>query len=458
MTADVVVVGAGISGLVAAHRLADDAHVTLLEAGTRPGGKILTSSIDGVRVEAGPDAFLCRRPEPVRLCEELGIADELIPPAIFGAHIWLDSGLRRVPPGFLYGIPSNPFAALRSGVLSPRGAARAALDLVLPKGPFGDDVSVARFVRHRFGSEVLDHLVDPLLAGTRAGRVEELSLAAALPQVEDLARRHRSLTLGMMRSKDDAGPPPFLGLRKGMQQLVSALVDSVEKRATLETNAPVTGLERAGDRWRLHSTDESIEADAVVLAIPAPAAGRLLRPIAPQAASALSEIRYGSVATVMFSFAAGSLPLPNEASGLLVPSAAGRTLAAATWYTRKWPHVSRDGGPTVVKCFAGRAADDRAVAGKDAILVERLVTDLGDALGVELEPRAQEVVRWRDALPQYELGHLTRVARAELALEATPGVALAGAGYRGSGIPDCILSADESARRVRQALSALQKL
>ena len=453
----VVVVGGGIAGLAAAHRLKSRAEVVLVEAADHPGGKFGTIDIDGVTFESGPDSFVAREPHVRELATAVGLGEELVPPAIFGAHIWIDGKLKRVPADFVFGMPTSPLAALRSGLLSPKGAARAAADLVLPGPLEGPDISISDFVRHRFGSEVLERLVDPLLAGTRAGLATDISLAAAVPQIDELARRHRSLAVGLARSKRAGrpmgGPPPFLAPRRGMRSLIDALVDDLgdpaRPPADLRTGALVERIERrrSGYRVLIHG-GAPVDGDALILAVPAHVAAGLLAELNPLAAAELRGIDYASAATACFIWPPGSVDVPPDSSGLLVPSQQRRTLAGATWFSQKWPHLGPSDGRMVVKAFAGRAAGDDEPHPDDDRLLGALLDELGSAVAVRARPLVAHLIRWPRALPLYAVGHLDRVERIETALGTTPGIVLAGAAYRGSGISDSVKSAQIAADRL----------
>jgi len=448
----VVVVGGGITGLAAAHRLKDHAEVVLVEAARQLGGKFGTTEIDGVTFESGPDSFVAREPHVQELATAVGLGDELVPPAIFGAHVWIDGKLKRVPADFVFGMPTSPLAALRSGLLSVRGAARAAADLVAPGPLEGPDISIAEFVRRRFGSEVLDRLVDPLLAGTRAGLASEISLAAAVPQIDELARRHRSLAVGLARSKgagaNVSGPPPFLAPRRGMRSLIEALTDDL-REGEIRTGAVAQRIERRAAGYRVLLQDGShVDGEALILAVPAYVAAGLLAGLNPLAAGELDGIDYVSVATACFIWPPGSVDVPPDASGLLVPSSEDRTLAGATWFSQKWPHLIGSDGRVVVKAFAGRAAGGGEPHPDDDRLLAALLNDLEAAIAVRARPLVARLVRWSRALPLYAVGHLDRVERIERALGSTPGILLAGAAYRGTGISDSVKSARIAAERV----------
>jgi oxygen-dependent protoporphyrinogen oxidase len=447
----VIIVGGGITGLAAAHRLKGRAEIVLVEAADHPGGKFGTTEIDGVTFDSGPDSFVAREPHVEELATGVGLGDDLIPPAIFGAHIWSDGELKRVPADFVFGMPTSPLAALRSRLVSPKGAARAAADLVLPGPLKGPDISIAEFVRRRFGSEVLDRLVDPLLAGTRAGLASDLSLAAAVPQIDQLARRNRSLAVGLARSKkagaDVSGPPPFLAPRNGMRTLVDALVNNLA--GELRTGAIAQRIERREAGYRVVLQDGApVDGDALILAVPAFVAAGLLAELNPLAAGELAAIEYASVATACFVWPPGTVDIPSNASGLLVPSRERRTLAGATWFSQKWPHLAPSDGRIVVKAFAGRAAGEGEPHPDDDRLLASLLGDLADAIVIRARPLVARLYRWPRALPLYAVGHLERIERIDRALRSTPGILLAGAAYRGTGISDSVKSAQIAAERV----------
>lgn len=452
----IAVVGGGITGLATAYALRDRADITVLEASDRLGGKLQTEELDGITIELGPDSFLPRDETPLELCRSLGLGDELVEPADFGAWLWTGTRLVRLPEGFVLGLPATPLSILRSRVLSPMGAARAGLDLVLPGPLEGPDVSVAAFVRRRFGAQVLDRLVDPLMAGTRAGDVETMSLAAAATPVDQIARSHRSVTRGLKKAAKQQGEarPRFYGLRRGMTSLVTALERSLGDIDIIRS-ASVQDVEHHGDRYRFSAAGGSVVADGAVIAAPAHVAAGILRETAPSAARSLTEIEYASVATATFTYPAGSVRLPQGGSGFLVPRSAGRTIAGCTWFSRKWPHLAPEDGRVVIRCFAGRSTEDLALTLDDERLLARMREDLSDALGITTDPTATRLMRWPRAIPQLAVGHFDRMDEIERSLRSeAPGVVVAGTGYRGTGIPDCIAQAYSAADRVLADLGA----
>ena len=438
----VAVVGGGITGLAAAYELVRQGQdVVLLEAGDRLGGKIRTTEVDGRRIDEGADAFLARVPWAVELCDELGLRDDLVSPAAGKALVWAKGGLRPIPDGVVLGVPTGIPSLARSGLISPPGLVRAGLDLVLPRsGGDGGDRSVGDLVRSRLGGEVLELLVDPLLGGINAGDADRLSVEASAPQLAEAGRRHRSLILGLRGAPKPAPGPVFYAHRGGMERLVEALVAELGG-VDVRLGAPVERLVRDSGRYRLEPAD--VVADTVVVAVPAFAAAPMLADAAPDAAAGLRAIDYSSVSLVTMVFAGGTVP---DASGYLVPKRERRLTTAVSFASSKWAHLSRP-GEVVVRVSAGSYGDDRAMRLDDGELVGALRSELHEAAGIDGDPTAVRVSRWPDAFPQYTPGHLDRVQEIERSVaNPLPGVLIAGAAYRGVGIPACIRQGRDAAR------------
>ena len=438
----VVVVGGGITGLTAAFRASQQEgfEVTLLEAGSDVGGKIATTALEGGRVELSADSFLPRDDGPLRLCRDIGIADELVEPVDFGGWLFREGRLQALPSGTVLGFPTSARAAWRAKVLSPGARVRAAAEIFHRTPLTGGDVSVAAFTRARFGCQVLERLVDPLLAGTRAGAPDEMSLAAAIPPVDGAARRHGSVIRGLGRQRPTgAGPPRFFAPRDGMRRMVEALVESI-RDVDIRRRSRVNALHRDGSAIAVELDGDRIAADAVILTTPARNAAPMLRPLVPDAATELEALRAASAAVVTFLFPAEGLRLPAGGSGVLVPSSEAMTISGCTWFSRKWPAAAAPGHVTI-RCFVGRGMRDPALDLSDADLAGVVLQELGSIVGPAPQPVASRVTRWDEAMPVYDVGHLERVDRIARALAGVP-VAVAGASYRGSGIPDCIAQAE----------------
>jgi oxygen-dependent protoporphyrinogen oxidase len=454
----VVVVGGGISGLAAAwflHRDGpSDLRVTVLEGSPVIGGKLRVSDVAGIPVDEGAESLLLRRPEAVDLAVAVGLGDELEDAATTSAAIWSRGQMRPIPTGTVMGIPADLRALARTGLLSARELARVPADSWLPGSRLSGDVAVGKHVARRMGHAVVERLVEPLLGGVYAGRADLLSLDATVPALAAPARRHRSLLAAAREARENSGGPGgavFGAPRGGVGRLPAAV--ALASAATVRTNATVRELTRTPTGWALTvgSTrePERIEADAVILAVPPPAAARLLRAAVPAAAAELSVVRSASMAVVTLAFPRTAFGSPPEGSGFLVPPADGRVVKAATFSSTKWGWYT-DAAPAlvVVRLSVGRLEEEADLQRDDADLVEVALADLTDAIGVTDPPVDARVSRWGGGLPQYAVGHVGRVQRVRAAVAAHPGLAVCGATYDGVGIPACVASADDAAAEV----------
>jgi oxygen-dependent protoporphyrinogen oxidase len=341
------------------------------------------------------------------------------------------------------GAPGRLAPLLHAGVLSPAGIARAGLDLVLPRDRWPADVSVGEIVGRRFGREVVERLVDPLLGGIHAGRVDDLSAESTAPQLAKVARASRSLLLGLRAAAAAPAGPVFLAPAGGMEVLVDRLVARLRAHGVSFRADRVETLR--GEKGGRVVAEPVGAFDRAVVAVPAAVAAGLLKAACPDAAEGLAAIVSASVVLVTLAYPAADVDVPAQVSGFLVPAPEGRLMTACSFGSRKWPHWS-DPGTEVLRVSAGRAGDDRAVHLDDGEVAERLHGELVAALGVRAPPTAWRVSRWPGSFPQYQVGHGDRVGAVEAALAASlPGVALAGASYRGSGIPACIGSGRRAA-------------
>jgi oxygen-dependent protoporphyrinogen oxidase len=382
-------------------------------------------------------------PDGVRLARELGMESELVAPAAGKALLWTGGQLKNLPAGLVLGAPGRLFPLVASGILSPAGILRAGLDLVLPASDWSKDLPVATVIARRFGRQVAERLVDPLVGGIHAGRTEELSVESTAPQLLQAARARRSLLLGLRQMPTPPTGPTFLAPRAGMGRLVERLVEALDEKGVRFEAVPVTAV-RVGKGAGVVIEPAGVF-DAAVVATPGRVAAQLLHQASPEAAEGLAGIRTASVALVTMAYPRRDLDLPLETSGILVPRFEGHLMTACSFGSVKWPHWS-DPTTTVLRVSAGRAGDERALQLPDDELVDRLQGEIGQALGTRSSPTAWRVSRWPDAFPQYEVGHLGRVARIESLLRRSlPAVALAGASFRGSGIPACVASGRRAA-------------
>ena len=437
----IVVVGAGIAGLTAAHDLVAAGHdVVVLEGADRAGGKLRRHKVAGVVVDVGAEAMLQVRPEGVELARSLGL--EPVHPTDAASRIWTRGELRPLP-RTLMGAPVDLDGLAASGVLSEEGLARAREERITP---VEGDVSVGDLVAGRFGEEVTDRLVEPLLGGVYAGRSREISARAAVPQLVALAERGSIAEQAGSRPPSDG--PVFAGISGGMAILAEALAEGLDVR----TGSPVRELRRTagGFEARFARTSTAV-ADAVVLATPAAPTAKLLAELAPDAARELAAIEYASMAVVTLAFRAADVPqlADTDASGFLVPPVDGRRIKASTFSFAKWGWVREAGdGLLLMRTSLGRHREAATLQGTDDELVAASLRDLADAIALDATPVDTHVQRWGGGLPQYALGHLDRVARIRADVAKVPGLALAGAAYDGVGIPAVIASGHRAAAEV----------
>lgn len=455
----VVVAGGGITGLTAALRLVDAGHeVVVVERDDRLGGKIRTSPFAGLpAVDEGADAFLARVPWGLDLCRELGLGEQLVSPASGRAYIWWDGALHPIPDGLVLGVPAGLTRLARSHLLSWTGKMRAAAEPLLPRSfraatAHADDLGA--LVRRRFGDEVLVRLVDPLIGGINAGDADHLSLAASAPQIGDVAAANRSLLVGLRRAapRRDPSAPVFLAPRTGMSTIVDALVQRLGAAGVeLRTGVTIGRIEPIGARW---DVDAVGLVDGVVVATPAHVTTGLVRTVAPVAAELVERIEHASVAMVTLAFDDRSFGRALDGSGHLVPKPQQRWITAASWASTKWAHLASS-GQVVLRVSLGRYGAAGVLDRDDDGLVRAACADLAEHLGLRTDPLAARVTRWDQAFPQYLPGHLDRVAAIERDIaERAPGLVLAGAAYRGVGIPACIRQGGEAARLLDAHLSS----
>jgi oxygen-dependent protoporphyrinogen oxidase len=462
-----VVVGGGIAGLSAAaavRREAPDAAVTVLEASPEIGGKLQLAEVGGVTVDVGAESMLNRRPEAVALARASGLGDRLVHPATTKANLW-SRGRMHPMPRTLMGVPTDARELAESGVISRSGLARVALDAVLPATRLGEhDVSVGWLIEERFGREVVDRLVEPLLGGVYAGHAREISARAAVPQVVALLDRDKSMMRAACAvSSATSDVPVFAGLDGGLGQLPAAVVSSAG--LDVRTGATVRDVARAADGgWNLvvgpTADAEVVHADAVVLATPARATARLLSDVLPGAALELARIEYASMAIITLAFRARDFPA-TTGSGFLVPPVDKRDVKAATYSFAKWDWVRQAGVGAddgedllLMRCSIGRHREEHVLQVDDRALAQHALEDLADAVRLSVRPVDWHVRRWGGALPQYAVGHVERVRKVRSSVSKVAGLAVCGAAYDGLGIPACIASAEAAAAQVLAGLPA----
>jgi protoporphyrinogen/coproporphyrinogen III oxidase len=470
--AGVVVIGGGIAGLAAAHRLKQQdpaLAVTLVEAEKRLGGKIVTERVDGFVLEGGPDVFLARKPRGVDLCRELGIEDRLRGTNLQQRRTYVlrDGRLLELPEGLAGLLPTRAGPLMRSPLLSPWAKLRLALEYFVPPRRDGADETLASFVSRRLGPEMYDRLVEPLLSGIYAGDGRELSLAATFPQLRRHEAGHGGLIRAMLAAQRDTQPAApdagqarsaFLAPAGGMGELVDAL----ERRLLaagldIRLGQAVVSVERDGAAWHVQlAAGQSIAAQAVIVTAPARRAASLLEALDASLAAGLRSIPHASTATISLAYRRKDVPHLLDGYGYLIPRAEGRPALACTWVSTKH-HGRAPDGYALLRVFAGRAGQEQVLEQDDEGLARLAREELRRTLGIEAAPVLQRVYRWQEGMPQYTLGHLARVAGIERGVAAHPGLALAGNAYHGVGIPDCIASGEAAAEQALAAIAPQQE-
>lgn len=447
---DAVVVGGGISGVVAARRLElEGARVALVEASPKLGGLVSTIHDDGYLIEMGPDSFVAAKGSVLRLAQELGIGHEVISnrSEAHGSYVWWDGRLHPLPGGMLLMVPYRLWPLLTSSLLSWRAKARVLGDLFIPRADENDDESLESFVRRRLGDEVLDRIAQPLVAGIHAAEPGTMSLRASFPRFLEMEHTRRSLILAARAlPKPRTGPDTshFASFRLGMGQLIAALTGAlrdVDVR-TGETVTSIAGSRAGGYKVGLGDGSQMI-AQAVVCATPAPVASRLLGDLAPRAASALGGIEQVGGAVVTFAYRSEQLPR-LAGSGFVVPSAQRRGISGVSYSSHKWAGRVPDEGHALIRVFPTERSS--AASGRDPDTLTAMVTEELEAMtGITAPPVRSWVSIRRAGLHRYTLGHLDRVKAAETALSRRLGIALAGAGFHGIGLNECIDSGERAA-------------
>ena len=435
---DVVVVGGGIAGLAATYELQRlGVGVHLLEAASRLGGAILTERFDGWVIDGGPDSLLVQKPAAVVLCRELGLADRLvstIEPRI--AYVLREGQLHAIPEGSFLGFPIRVGALAKSSLVSWGGKLRMALEVAVPRRENADDESIGAFVRRRFGGEAVDYLAEPLLAGIHAGDVETLSLRALFPRLLQAETDTGSVIRALRALKmQPAAGGAFVSLPGGIGELVDAIA-AILRPGTAVVSARVTQLHRAGT-YVLDSAAGRFEARAVILAVPAYAAAGLLRGLDTTLAGLCDAVPYASTATVAFGYRRDQVGHPMQGSGFVVPRVERSPLLAATWVTSKWPGRAPP-DCALMRGFLGGGRDPSRLDRGDDELIDAAREELETILDIHGPPLFSRLYRWPRQSPQYQVGHLDRVAAIDQRVASIPGVFLTGSGFRATGIPDCI--------------------
>ena len=457
----IAIIGGGISGLSAAFSLEKlrsqgaSLEYVLYESSPRLGGVLVTENVDGCLIEAGPDSFLTEKPWATQLCREVGLGDELI-----GSndpdrktYILVKNRLIVIPDGLMFMVPTKILPSVLSPLFSVRTKLRMAGEWFHPPHRADGDESVASMVERHYGPEMVDRLADPLLSGVYGGEASQLSVRAVLPRFAEMEAKHGSLGRAMLASRKKMaqaakGPakPLFTSLKDGMQCMVDAIATRLTGSA-LQVGVPVQGMQRQDGGWVVSAGYASDQFDAVIVATPAQAAAELIHAASAGLASELLGIQYTSSVTVNLIYdrkVRSSLP---PGFGFLVPRSEGRKMLAATFVHNKFPHRAPE-DRAILRCFIGGAANETMLQTPDEDILRIVSDELRQIIGLNTDPLFTRIYRWRGAMAQYGVGHLERLERIDNLLGQIPGLALAGNGYRGIGVPDCVRSGSEAVSKL----------
>lgn len=460
----IAIVGGGIAGLSAAYFLEKERRNglalewKLLEKSGRLGGVIRTEYLDGYVLEAGPDSFLSVKPDAAALCRELGLAEQIIQSNdhLRKTYILVRDRLIEIPDGLQFMVPTKVLPMATTPLFSLGTKLRMAREWFIAPRNGGGDESVADFVRRHFGQEMVDRVAEPMLAGVYGGNAEQLSVRAVLPMFAAMEREHGSLaraTLKARRKSPGAKPQPlFTSLKNGLQQLVEALKPALDP-ASIRLQQPVDSLRRTESGWQVESAGGSERFDAVMLAIPATSAAALLAPIDAVISSHMEKIQATASAAVAIAYDKVQLP---PGFGFLVPGTEGRSMMACTFVHNKFSYRAPEGS-ALLRCFFSSSRVPDLTAWSDEDLEKTALRELKEILGLDLTPKFVRVFRWRQALPQYETGHLDRVAEIQERLAALPGLNIIGNSFYGVGIPDCIKSARQAVEKMQNRSAANER-
>jgi oxygen-dependent protoporphyrinogen oxidase len=464
----VLVIGGGIAGLAAAYYASKnipDTHLTVIESSSQWGGKITTERVpfneSHFIIEGGPDTFLATKPWGVALCKELGLSDRLYGtnPNKKNTYVLNRGHLLPLPEGLAMMIPSDVPSILRSRLISWFGKVRMGLDFIHPAKAVNGDESLGAFVSRRLGREAYENLIEPLMSGIYAGDGDQLSLASTFPYLRDLETKYGSLARGALQMrKQSNGSKAVQGSRSafltpatGLAEMVEALVENLKSNhADLKLNTRALRITQRSLGLQVHLEDgTTLDCDFLILAAPAYVSGQLLASLNPQLAFTLQSIPYASTATVSLAYRLTDVPRDLDGYGYVIPRREGRKALACTWTSTKFPHRAPD-GHALLRVFVGRAGQD--IPWDENELLEVAKQELKLTLGVTAEPLVSRVFKWDKAMPQYNLGHPERLKQIDEALQHHPDLALAGNGYLGIGIPDCIHSGELAVERILKFL------
>lgn len=463
----VVVIGGGAAGLTAAFYLQKEIReknlpidIQLIEASHRLGGKMQTVVRDGFTIERGPDSFLARKTSMIRLAKEVGMEDQLVPNSTGKSYVLVNEKLYSMPGGSIMGIPTEIGPFISTNLFSVPGKLRAAADFILPRSESGKDQSLGSFFRRRLGDEVVENLIEPLLSGIYAGDIDQMSLMATFPQFYEVEQKYRSLIIGMKKATPPKPKEPvnkdkstggFLTFKTGLQSFAEAIEAKLNPAMILKGHR-VENISRLNQKYEIYlNNGETIVADSIIAAIP----HKAVQAMFPEYRffDPFKAVPSTSVATVALAFPEEAIQQDIDGTGFVVSRRGDYSITACTWTHKKWVH-SAPKGKVLLRCYVGRAGDETIVDLSDDQIVKIVLDDLKKTMDITMNPDFSVVSRWKNAMPQYTVGHKQRMTsildhmKAEL-----PGVFLAGASYGGVGVPDCV---DQGEAAVQNVLTYLK--
>ncbi|SFA79837.1 MULTISPECIES: protoporphyrinogen oxidase [unclassified Bacillus (in: firmicutes)] len=465
----IVIIGGGMTGLTAAYYLQKIVRdnnlpidVTLVEASHRLGGKMQTVVRDGFTIERGPDSFLARKTSMSRLVKEVGLEDQLVSNTAGKSYVLVKEKLHPMPGGSVMGIPTQMAPFVTTGLFSMGGKLRAAADFILPKSEGSQDQALGEFFRRRLGNEVVENLIEPLLSGIYAGDIDQLSLMSTFPQFYEVEQKYRSLILGMKKTsppkpKDEKGKSKgiFLTVKSGLQSLAEAIEAKLEPNTVLK-GYRVDSIDKLDVGYGISfNNGETLRADSIVATVPHHAMQSMFSQY--DFFDSLKSMPATSVATVAMAFPKEAIRKDIDGTGFVVSRNSDYTITACTWTHKKWPHTTPE-GKVLLRCYVGRAGDEAVVDLSDDQIIKIVLDDLNKTMNITLEPEFAIVSRWKDAMPQYTVGHKERVQTIkEHVSKELPGVFIAGASFEGIGLPDCIDQGEVAVQQVVEFLNMEMK-
>ncbi|MCD4837810.1 MULTISPECIES: protoporphyrinogen oxidase [Neobacillus] len=462
----VVIIGGGIAGLTSAFYLQKKIKenqlpidIQLIEASHRLGGKLQTVRRDGFTIERGPDSFLARKTSMIRLAKEVGMDDQLVHNSTGKSYVLVNNKLHPMPGGSIMGIPTEIGPFITTGLFSIPGKLRAAADFLLPRSEAGKDQALGQFFRRRLGNEVVENLIEPLLSGIYAGDIDQLSLMSTFPQFYEVEQKYRSLIIGMKKSTPNQAKQPvqnkptkgaFLTFKTGLQSFAEAIEAKLDPHSILKGHK-VEKITRMNSQYRIFlNNGEEMTADCVIAATPHQITQSMFSDY--RFFDPLKTVPSTSVATVAMAFPKEAIKNDIEGTGFVVSRNSDYSITACTWTHKKWAHSTPE-GKVLLRCYVGRAGDETIVDLSDDQINKIVLDDLKKTMDITMNPDFSIISRWKNAMPQYTVGHKQRLATIlEKMKQELPGVFLAGASYGGVGVPDCIDQGEAAVKGVLEYL------